>query len=121
MSGAFRKGPRSAAALVLTALVTAVPRVSLAAPPAPADPPGTVRIIAFGAHPDDCELKAAGVAAKWAALGHKFKFVSVTNGDIGHWRMAGGPLAQRRRAGGAARRAASSASRPRSSTTTTAS
>ena len=26
------------------------------------------------------------------------KFVSVTNGDIGHWRMAGGPLAQRRTA-----------------------
>jgi LmbE family N-acetylglucosaminyl deacetylase len=25
------------------------------------------------------------------------KFVSVTNGDIGHWREAGGPLAQRRK------------------------
>ena len=29
---------------------------------------------------------------------HKVKFVSCTNGDIGHWRMAGGPLAQRRKA-----------------------
>jgi LmbE family N-acetylglucosaminyl deacetylase len=57
---------------------------------------GKVRVIAFGAHPDDCELKAAGCAAKWAAAGHKVKFVSVTNGDIGHWGMAGGPLAQRR-------------------------
>lgn len=57
-----------------------------------------LRIIAFGAHPDDCELVAAGVAAKWAALGHKFKCVAVTNGDIGHATMAGGPLAQRRRA-----------------------
>jgi LmbE family N-acetylglucosaminyl deacetylase len=56
----------------------------------------TLRIIVFGAHPDDCELKAGGVAAKWAALGHKVKFVSVTNGDIGHNEMAGGPLAQRR-------------------------
>lgn len=56
----------------------------------------TLRIIVFGAHPDDCELKAAGVAAKWATLGHKVKFVSVTNGDIGHHEMAGGPLAQRR-------------------------
>jgi LmbE family N-acetylglucosaminyl deacetylase len=55
-----------------------------------------LRIIAFGAHPDDCELKASGVAAKWAAKGHKVKFVSVTNGDIGHYQMAGGPLAQRR-------------------------
>ena len=57
---------------------------------------GKLRIIAFGAHPDDCELKAGGVAAKWAARGHQVKFVSVTNGDIGHWKMAGGPLAKRR-------------------------
>jgi len=55
-----------------------------------------LRIICFGAHPDDAEFKAAGVAAKWAADGHKVKFVSVTNGDIGHWRTAGGPLALRR-------------------------
>ncbi len=59
---------------------------------------GKLRIIAFGAHPDDCELKAAGVGAKWAALGHSVKFVSLTNGDIGHWREAGGPLAKRRTA-----------------------
>jgi LmbE family N-acetylglucosaminyl deacetylase len=55
-----------------------------------------LRIIAFGAHPDDNELRLAGTAAKWAALGHHVKFVSVTNGDIGHWREAGGPLARRR-------------------------
>ncbi|HEY8503133.1 MAG TPA: PIG-L family deacetylase [Gemmataceae bacterium] len=68
--------------------------------PVPAEAPedGKLRIIAFGAHPDDCELKVAGTAAKWAALGHRVKFVSVTNGDIGHWGMAGGPLAQRRTA-----------------------
>jgi LmbE family N-acetylglucosaminyl deacetylase len=59
---------------------------------------GKLRIICFGAHPDDCELRAAGVAAKWAAQGHHVKFVSVTNGDVGHWQMAGGPLAQRRTA-----------------------
>jgi len=34
----------------------------------------------------------------WAAQGHHVKFVSVTNGDIGHAEMAGGPLAQRRTA-----------------------
>src|SRR5688572_23571270 len=56
-----------------------------------------LRIICFGAHPDDCELQAGGTAAMWAAKGHKVKFVSVTNGDIGHWRDAGGPLAQRRK------------------------
>ena len=57
-----------------------------------------LRIIAFGAHPDDAELKASGVAALWAAAGHKVKFVSMTNGDVGHFEMAGGPLARRRKA-----------------------
>jgi LmbE family N-acetylglucosaminyl deacetylase len=59
---------------------------------------GKLRILCFGAHPDDCELKAGGVALMWAAQGHHVKFVSVTNGDIGHWREAGGPLARRRKA-----------------------
>ncbi|MBN1479973.1 PIG-L family deacetylase [candidate division KSB1 bacterium] len=57
-----------------------------------------LRIIVFGAHPDDCELKAGGIAARWAAQGHLVKFVSTTNGDIGHATMAGGPLARRRTA-----------------------
>lgn len=57
-----------------------------------------LRIIVFGAHPDDAEYKAGGTAAKWAKLGHHVKLVSVTNGDIGHWKMAGGPLALRRKA-----------------------
>jgi LmbE family N-acetylglucosaminyl deacetylase len=61
-------------------------------------PARTLRIIAFGAHPDDAELKAAGTAALWAARGHKVKFVSMTNGDVGHFSQAGGPLGQRRRA-----------------------
>ena len=59
---------------------------------------GKLRIICFGAHPDDAELKAGGVAAMWAAKGHEVKLVSVTNGDIGHWKEAGGPLARRRKA-----------------------
>lgn len=59
---------------------------------------GKLRIVVFGAHPDDAEYKAGGTAAKWAKLGHHVKLVSVTNGDIGHWQMAGGPLAQRRAA-----------------------
>jgi LmbE family N-acetylglucosaminyl deacetylase len=56
-----------------------------------------LRIIVFGAHPDDAEYRGAGVAMKWARQGHKVKLVSATNGDIGHWQMAGGPLAQRRK------------------------
>ena len=66
--------------------------------PAPDATDGKVRIICFGAHPDDNEFRAGGVAAMWAAKGHHVKFVSTTNGDIGHWGMAGGPLAQVRTA-----------------------
>lgn len=57
-----------------------------------------LRIIAFGAHPDDAELKAGGVAALWARDGHHVKFVAMTNGDVGHFEQAGGPLARRRAA-----------------------
>jgi LmbE family N-acetylglucosaminyl deacetylase len=59
---------------------------------------GKLRIIAFGAHPDDCEIQVGGSGALWAKQGHHVLFVSVTNGDIGHWREAGGPLALRRKA-----------------------
>jgi LmbE family N-acetylglucosaminyl deacetylase len=64
--------------------------------PAPDLDDGKLRIICFGAHPDDDELSAGGVAAMWVARGHHVKFISCTNGDIGHWGMAGGSLAQRR-------------------------
>ena len=57
-----------------------------------------LRIIAFGAHPDDAELKFAGTAALFAAQGAKVKLVALTNGDVGHFSQAGGPLAQRRKA-----------------------
>ncbi|HWR51508.1 MAG TPA: PIG-L family deacetylase, partial [Bryobacteraceae bacterium] len=58
---------------------------------------GKLRIIIFGAHPDDSEYRGAGVAMKWAKAGHHVKLVSTTNGDVGHWQSAGGPLAQRRK------------------------
>ncbi|MGC8638807.1 MAG: PIG-L deacetylase family protein [Isosphaeraceae bacterium] len=57
-----------------------------------------LRIIVFGAHPDDCELSTGGTAARWAKAGYKVKFVSVTNGDIGHHQIAGAILARRRTA-----------------------
>ena len=59
---------------------------------------GKLNVIAFGAHPDDCDQRAGGVAAKYAALGHRVRFVSVTNGDAGHQTEGGGALAARRRA-----------------------
>lgn len=57
-----------------------------------------ISVIAFGAHPDDCDGRAGGTAAKWAALGIKVCFVSVTSGDAGHQSQGGGALAARRRA-----------------------
>jgi LmbE family N-acetylglucosaminyl deacetylase len=59
---------------------------------------GKLNVIAIGAHPDDCDLRAGGTAAKYAALGHRVRFVSVTNGDAGHQSEGGGALAARRRA-----------------------
>lgn len=76
-----------------------MPRISLTQPVQAAQAPndGKLRVIIFGAHPDDAEYRGAGVAMKWAKMGHHVKLVSATNGDIGHWQSAGGPLALRRR------------------------
>ncbi len=56
------------------------------------------RFLFFGAHPDDCEDKAAGTAALLARAGHPVKFVSLTMGDKGHYEQSGPPLVQRRAA-----------------------
>jgi LmbE family N-acetylglucosaminyl deacetylase len=69
-----------------------------AASPLSAQDYSQLRVIAFGAHPDDCDGKAGGLAAKYAAAGHLVKFVSLTNGDAGHYEQGGGVLAKRRRA-----------------------
>ncbi len=55
-----------------------------------------LHIIVFGAHPDDCDLGAGGTAARWVKAGFAVKFVSLTNGDIGHHEIAGAFLARRR-------------------------
>jgi len=55
-----------------------------------------IRIIMFGAHPDDCDQGSGGTAAIFAQMGYAVKFVSVTNGDAGHQTMKGKELAKRR-------------------------
>ena len=55
-----------------------------------------IRVIAFGAHPDDCDIRAAGTAALLASQGIAVKFVSVTNGDAGHQTLKAVELAKRR-------------------------
>jgi len=84
-------------ALLLVIFVLTVSS-SLSAPAGDDADDGKLRIICFGAHPDDAEYKSGGTAALWAKQGHHVKLVSVTNGDIGHWQMAGGALAKRRTA-----------------------
>src|SRR4051812_39476102 len=76
-------------------MYAAPPQAASPSPQKPAND-GKLRVIIFGAHPDDAEYRGAGVAMKWARAGHHVKLVSATNGDIGHWQSAGGPLAQRR-------------------------
>ncbi|RPJ81454.1 MAG: PIG-L family deacetylase, partial [Acidobacteria bacterium] len=78
------------AVLALLALAAA----HIAAQGTPAASP--LNVIAFGAHPDDCDIRAGGTGAKWVAAGHRVRFVSVTNGDAGHQSQGGGALAARR-------------------------
>ncbi len=89
-----RKAVRSVLALATAASLSFISAHAVTPPP----DDGKLRIICFGAHPDDCELQASGTATMWAAKGHHVLFVSVSNGDIGHWKEAGGPLARRRKA-----------------------
>jgi len=55
-----------------------------------------IRAMFIGAHPDDCDFKAAGTAIKLSSIGAEVMFVSATNGDTGHHAMGGGELARRR-------------------------
>ena len=84
-----RRGVRLGAWLLGVLAMTVVTE-GLAARPLGAE--GPLRIIVFGAHPDDCDLRAGGTASLWAAKGYAVKFVALTNGD------AGPPVAGRRRA-----------------------
>ncbi len=53
-----------------------------------------INVIVFGAHPDDCDIDTGGTAILLAKMGHKVKFVSLTNGDAGHYAKGGGALAK---------------------------
>lgn len=60
-----------------------------------------LNIVVLGAHPDDADHKVGGTAIKFARLGHRVLFVSVTNGDAGHYRLGGKELAEIRKIEGA--------------------
>ena len=57
-----------------------------------------LRFLIIGAHPDDPDLCAGGTAAMLVRRGHEVRFLSVTNGNAGHYAMGGKELADRRRA-----------------------
>jgi LmbE family N-acetylglucosaminyl deacetylase len=81
-------------AFLVAASVVAV----LAGPHAAGAQARPLNIIVFGAHPDDCDIRAGGTAIKWAKAGHRVRFVSLTNGDAGHQTEGGAALGARRRA-----------------------
>ena len=54
-------------------------------------------LMIIGAHPDDAEVRAGGLAARCAERGGRVMMVSVTNGNAGHHEMEPEALARRRR------------------------
>jgi len=65
-------------------------------------PQETLKLLILGAHPDDADIHAGGLASIYRRLGHTVKMVSVSNGESGHHRESGAPLTARRRAEAAA-------------------
>ncbi len=54
------------------------------------------RVIVICAHPDDVELTSGGTCVLLSKLGYKLKFVSVTNGNKGHYEGTKNEIAIRR-------------------------
>ncbi len=61
-----------------------------------------LRLLILGAHPDDAEFHAGGLASIYREGGHAVKFVSVTDGGAGHHQHASDELVKIRRAEAAA-------------------
>ena len=57
---------------------------------------GDLKVLVIFAHPDEGEIYAGGTTALYTQLGHEVKFLSLTNGDAGHFSMEPEALAQRR-------------------------
>lgn len=55
-----------------------------------------LRVLIIGAHPDDPDLTAGGLALKYVKAGATVKMVSMSNGDKGHMSMTPEALAARR-------------------------
>jgi LmbE family N-acetylglucosaminyl deacetylase len=53
-------------------------------------------VVVIFAHPDEGEIYAGGITALYTSMGHRVKFMSLTNGDAGHYAMKPADLAKRR-------------------------
>jgi len=60
-------------------------------------PKEPLKLLILGAHPDDAEYHAGGLASIYRELGHTVKMVSLTNGQAGHHRRQPQRLAEIRR------------------------
>ena len=60
--------------------------------------PGPIRVMVIGAHPDDADITCGGFAVKLIRRGFKVKFVSITDGRMGHQRLMPNETARTRRA-----------------------
>ena len=56
-----------------------------------------MNVIVIFAHPDEGEIYAGGISFLFSQLGHRVKFLSLTNGDAGHYSMEPKELAVIRR------------------------
>ncbi|RJE90591.1 PIG-L family deacetylase [Paenibacillus sp. 1011MAR3C5] len=56
-----------------------------------------LNIMVIGAHPDEPDIYAGGTAALFVSLGHRVKFLSLTDGCCGHQTMDRAALVQRRK------------------------
>ena len=74
--------------LLLIASILTLPFVALAQ--------DKLKVIVIFAHPDEGEIYAGGITALYTNLGHDVKFMSLTNGDAGHFSMKAEDLAKRR-------------------------
>jgi LmbE family N-acetylglucosaminyl deacetylase len=60
-------------------------------------PDQPLRLLILGAHPDDAEYHAGGLATLYRQLGHDVRMVSITDGRAGHHEIGGAELAAIRR------------------------
>ena len=57
----------------------------------------SLHLLVVGPHPDDCSIKAGGIAAKYVEAGHDVTFLSATDGSAGHHEMGRAAIAARRK------------------------